>query len=74
MYINPAYQASEVKHCLNKVGVKLLITAETFKSQNYFNILNEISPEISSAKPGEVKSKAVPSLESVVFISDKNLP
>ncbi|KAL0267708.1 UNVERIFIED_CONTAM: hypothetical protein PYX00_009900 [Menopon gallinae] len=74
VYMNPAYQGPEVLHCLNKAGVKMLITADTFKTQDYYKILEGISPEIQNCQPGKLKSESVPSLETVIFITDKDLP
>ena len=69
--INPAYQSSELHYCLNKVGVKCLVAADSFKSQNYHKMLTEIMPELETSAPGGLASKAVPSLKSVVMMSDK---
>jgi fatty-acyl-CoA synthase len=44
--INPAFQANELTYCLNKVGIKMLVTAETFKSSNYIEIINSAIPEL----------------------------
>lgn len=52
----------------------MLISAETFKSQNYYKILEGIAPEVASSEPGKIKSEALPSLESLILISDKELP
>ncbi len=52
--INPAYQPSELRYCINKVGVRAIVSAESFKSQNYYSMLSEIAPEIPSATPGDV--------------------
>ena len=46
--VNPAFQASELKYCLQKVGVKTLVTAESFKASNYIEIINNAIPELKS--------------------------
>ena len=69
--INPAYQASELHYCLNKVGVKCLVAADSFKTQDYHKLLAEIIPELETSSPGVLASQAVPSLESVVMMSEK---
>lgn len=71
--INPAYQASELKYCLNKVGVSALVANEAFKTQDYHQMLTEIVPEISSSVPGSINSDQVPTLKTVVMISEKSL-
>lgn len=69
--INPAYKTNELEYSLNKVGCKAIIMSETFKNQNYVKMLTELCPEVADCKPGELNSKKVPQLKSVVVISDK---
>ncbi|PSN55071.1 Acyl-CoA synthetase family member 2, partial [Blattella germanica] len=71
--INPAYQIPELNYCLNKVGVKALIASEKFKSQNYHQMVEAIAPEINTCQPGKLKSKNLPELKSLIFISEKYL-
>lgn len=66
--INPAYKTYELEYSLNKVGCKAIIMSETFKSQNYVNMLTELCPELASSKPGELNSKRVPNLKSAILI------
>ena len=47
------------------------LAAESFKSQDYLKMLAEIMPELETSAPGGLASKAVPSLKSVVMMSDK---
>jgi fatty-acyl-CoA synthase len=46
--INPAFQANELTYCLKKVGIKMLVAAESFKSSNYIQIINNAIPELKS--------------------------
>lgn len=69
--INPAYQPQELLYCLNKVGVKAVVAAESFKTQNYYEMLEEIAPEISASEAGKIASKSVPKLKNVIMISEK---
>ncbi len=69
--INPAYQSSELKYALNKVGCKGIITANKFKSSNYIEILNEILPELKTSKPNQLSSQGVPSLKLLVRLDDE---
>lgn len=39
--VNPAFQADELAFCLNKVGVKMLVMADSFKKSNYVKILRK---------------------------------
>ena len=66
--INPAYRLSEVEYTLNKVGVKALVCARAFKTSDYVGMINELAPEIATSPPGELQSKRLPELRSVVQI------
>jgi len=70
--INPAYQASELDFALKKVGIKVLVMAEHFKTQDYYSLLLRVCPELNQIKDGEsLHSKSLPDLKRVVMISDK---
>ena len=69
--INPAYQTSELEYCLNKVGVKCLVAADTFKTQNYYKMLSTIFPYMETIGPGTLSS-LVPSLQSIIMMSESN--
>ncbi|XP_016972264.1 medium-chain acyl-CoA ligase ACSF2, mitochondrial [Drosophila rhopaloa] len=71
--INPAFQGPEMAYCLNKVNIKAIIAPETFKSQNYYEILREICPEIPDAEPGKIKSQKFPHLQSLIIDSSNDL-
>lgn len=61
----------ELKYALNKVGIKTLIAAEAFKNRDYYSILNEAVPEIAKTNENDfLNSSEVPSLRSVIMISD----
>ena len=70
--INPAYQTGELHYCLNKVEVKCLVAADSFKTQNYHKMLTEIIPDLVTSSPGALDSQAVPSLKSVVMMSQSD--
>lgn len=72
MALNPAYQESEIEYAINKVNVKGLICSHQFKKQNYYEILNKLT-NLDKCEPGKIKSTRVPSLQSIVFISDQQL-
>src|ERR1700757_3954734 len=68
--INPAYRIAELEYALGKVGCKALILAERFKTSDYIGMLRELAPELGQAQPGELQSKRLPSLRSVILIGD----
>lgn len=72
--INPAYRASELEFALNKVGCKILVTAERLRSQDYLAILGEIAPEIAESRPGELASARLPDLKTLIHLGKNPVP
>ncbi|XP_025193594.1 acyl-CoA synthetase family member 2, mitochondrial-like [Melanaphis sacchari] len=69
--INPAYQCDELKYTLNLAEVKCLLTLEKFKTQNYPEILEKVDSDIWKRPSNTpIKSKIIPTLESVIFDSE----
>ncbi len=66
--INPAYRRSELEYTLNKVGVRALVAAESFKTSDYAAMVEALAPEVAASTPGNLKSAALPSLEVLVKI------
>ncbi|XP_036613151.1 medium-chain acyl-CoA ligase ACSF2, mitochondrial [Trichosurus vulpecula] len=69
--VNPAYQSQELKFVLEKVGCKALVFPTKFKTQNYYNILKEICPELETCSPGALRSKKLPDLTTVIILDSK---
>ena len=66
--INPAYRLSEVEYTLNKVGVKVLVAAERFKSSDYVGMIEQLAPEVGRAATGALSSARLPFLLSLIKI------
>ncbi len=66
--INPAYRTHELDYALNKVGCRALILATSFKSSEYVAMLRELAPELTTARPGALRSARLPRLEAVIQI------
>ena len=64
--INPAYRLTELEYALNKVECRALVTAESFKSSRYIEMLRKLAPELDRARPGGLKAEKLPHLETVV--------
>lgn len=69
--LNPAYQVPEIEYCIKKVGIKAIITTETFKTQNYHQMLADIFPQMNSEGP-KIKTHNF-TMERVIIDSDKRL-
>nr|CAD7463642.1 unnamed protein product [Timema tahoe] len=68
--VDPSYQAPELRHCLNKVGAKLLVAAETDVTQNYYKIVHSLAPELDHCAAGQLRSEQLPALRTVVMTGD----
>ena len=72
--INPAYRVAELEYALNQVECKALVCADQFKTSSYMQMLQELMPELSACQPGQVKSKRIPSLTTVINIGSRAYP
>ncbi len=72
--INPAYRTHELEYALNKVACKGLVTASRFKSSDYLAMLTELAPELISASPGQLSSRRLPHLKTVIRLGDEVSP
>ena len=72
--INPAYRLNELEYALRTVGCAALIVAPTFKTSNYIDMLAEILPELTAAKPGELASTRLPELRAVIRLGEERSP
>ena len=64
--INPAYLLHELEYALNKVECKAIITAESFKSSRYLDMLNELAPELKTCQRGQLTAVKLPHLTTVI--------
>uniref|UniRef100_W5MXX4 Medium-chain acyl-CoA ligase ACSF2, mitochondrial n=1 Tax=Lepisosteus oculatus TaxID=7918 RepID=W5MXX4_LEPOC len=71
--VNPAYQLHEVEFALRKVQCQAVVCPTQFKTQQYYEMLKKICPELENATPGNLKSKRLPDLHTII-VSDNKLP
>lgn len=64
--INPAYRMYELEYALNKVQCKVLITAESFKTSHYLEMLQSLAPELEHCAPNALVSKQLPHLKTLI--------
>lgn len=64
--INPSYQVGELEYALRHAGVSTLITAPQFRDSDYLAKLRDLAPELATARPGHLQSKALPNLRRVI--------
>ncbi|CAG4903023.1 AMP-binding protein [Paraburkholderia saeva] len=72
--INPAYRLAELEYALNKVGCKAIISAHSFKSSMYLEMLQELAPELAVHAPGELRAERLPELRYVIRMCDTETP
>jgi len=72
--INPAYRLSELEYTLNKVGVKALVAAESYKTSDYVGMVEDLAPELPDAFPGALVSARLPSLRAAIKIGGEPRP
>ncbi|XP_078601736.1 medium-chain acyl-CoA ligase ACSF2, mitochondrial-like [Branchiostoma floridae x Branchiostoma japonicum] len=72
--INPAYQVHELEYALRKVGCRAIVSATAFKTQDYYKMLHQICPELESCNPGELKTRNLPMLETVIMLGEEKFP
>lgn len=72
--INPAYRLYELEYALNKVECKAIVSAERFKSSEYLQMLQALAPELANSNPGQLQSKKLPHLRSVIRMGNAITP
>jgi fatty-acyl-CoA synthase len=72
--INPAYRLTEVEYAINVVGCAAIVTATTFKSSDYLEMLNALAPELATAAPGRLQAERLPSLRIVIQLGAQGKP
>jgi fatty-acyl-CoA synthase len=71
--VNPAYRSHELAYVLRQADITTLLLTDRYKTSCYFDILQEICPEVGAAS-GEWRSAAFPRLRHVVSIQQAKLP
>ena len=72
--VNPAYRLYELEYALNKVGCKAIISAPSFKTSRYLDMLAELAPELQTSEPGALVSAKLPHLKTVIRMDDEISP
>ncbi|XP_071499928.1 medium-chain acyl-CoA ligase ACSF2, mitochondrial-like [Diadema antillarum] len=72
--INAACRPAELHHIMAKAGVKTLVSASSFLTQDYYEMIAEICPSITSSLAGKLQSPHLPDMESVVMYGGEKRP
>ncbi|XP_071510340.1 medium-chain acyl-CoA ligase ACSF2, mitochondrial-like [Diadema antillarum] len=72
--INAACRPFELHHIMTTAGMKTLVSASSFLTQDYYEMIAEICPSITSSLEGKLQSPQLPDLESVVMYGGAKRP
>ena len=72
--VNPAYRLHELEYALNKVECKAIVSAESFKTSMYLEMLATLAPELGECEPGALKSTKEATDEVAVMIDTRRSP
>src|SRR4030042_871250 len=72
--LSTRFRAFDIEDILKQSDSTTLLMADFFLKNNYLEVINEICPELRSAKPGELNSKRLPSLRNIICLSQKQYP
>jgi fatty-acyl-CoA synthase len=72
--INPAYRLTELRYALRKVGCRMLILAQSFKTSDYLGMIRSLVHDSSSVEDGRVACNALPDLEFLVQLGQAPVP
>ena len=67
--INPAYRASELAYVLKQSDAVALFLIDSFRTSNYFEMVQEVVPGLASSIPGRLQADDCPRLKHVVSMS-----
>jgi fatty-acyl-CoA synthase len=72
--INPAYRTHELAYVLKQSDASALFLIDSFRTSDYFGMLNEAVLELKNAKPGQLKNAGFPCLKHVVSMKPATAP
>ncbi len=72
--INPAYRPAELEFALAQSDVRGLALIEEFRASHYFEMLEQVCPEVKSSVPGELHSDRFPRLKCVIRLRGREHP
>lgn len=64
--INPAYRTEELAYAIAQSEIRGLMLIEHFKTSHFFQMLEEVCPEVLTAPPGQLRCEKFPRLQWIV--------
>lgn len=68
--INPSYRPHELKHVLRQSDAIALFMVDHFKKSNYFEMIDEVCPELAAKGSKVLRAKEFPKLRHVVSMTE----
>ncbi len=66
--VNPAYRPFELEYVLKQSDARAFFLIDQFKASNYIAMLDEVCPDLRTAKPGDLNGEKFPQLKLVVAL------
>lgn len=68
--VNTSYKIYEAEYLLRQSDSKMLVMCDGYKDVSYVDIMNELCPEIAESERGNLNSKRLPYLKTIVTIDE----
>ena len=68
--VNPAYRTEEMRYAMNHAGVRLLVTASSFKSSDYLGMVADVRDALPALEEVVVLAESLPALSNMLPWSD----
>lgn len=73
--MNPAYLTHELEYCMHKVGVRAIVTDESYRVQNYYKMICDIVPGLANSPVNsKVNCSKLPNFSVLIVNSEKVFP
>ena len=72
--VNPSYRPSELEYALAQSEIRGLALIDGYKKLDYFQMLEEICPELAGSTPGKLRSARFPKLEWIIRMRGRQHP
>ncbi|KAF2075429.1 hypothetical protein CYY_003258 [Polysphondylium violaceum] len=67
--INPAYRLSELEYCLKQSSCKWVICPDSYKTSDYFGMMDNLVGGLANHSSGEIKCDKLPDLRGIIGLT-----
>ena len=72
--VNTAYRSTELEYLLKQSDSRAIFLIDQYRDHSFIDTLYSLCPELKDSEPGQLNSKQLPLLKTVVVISDQKYP